>query len=118
MRRGSIRPAYPRLFVERRRMASRRASSVSSPVAIPSDGGPTEEQLADYWESWNTYAVENPLTTTLSNGFGWTGDWVIKDVITRIVRDDFESYTAEDPVTSTLNGGSGWTGAFVIVNKS
>ena len=117
MRQGSIRPAYPRLFVERRRMASRRASSVSSPVAIPDDGGPSEEQLADYWESWNTYSVENPVVTTLSNGFGWSGSWVIGDEVRENASDDFESYTAENPVSSTLNGGTGWASAFVIVNK-
>ena len=119
MRRTWIRPPYPRLFTPQRRPVLSRASLVRRPIVVPPDEGPTEEQLADHWESFNLYDVEDPLVQTLSEGFGWTGAWSLSDdSIFELATDDFESYSVEDPVSVTLNGGDGWTGAFTIVKRT
>lgn len=73
-------------------------------------------------DTFQTYAVEDPLTSTLSDGYGWSAAWSFPDASPNNVvfsgggaSDTFDDYASESPVTSSLNSGSGWSGAWVIV---
>ncbi|HNQ89012.1 MAG TPA: hypothetical protein PKM73_10395 [Verrucomicrobiota bacterium] len=74
------------------------------PLTIPGAG-----------DSFDCYAFENPVTSTLDKGAGWTAAWIWEVCPFGVIAFDyFETYTPQDPSTQVHDGGSGWSSAWVF----
>ena len=60
-------------------------------------------------ESFDCYAVANPLTATLNRGNGWAGAWAWEPFPLGVIAfESFATYPPEDPLVQALDGGDDW----------